>query len=892
MRTLSQPLSDYERMSIISEQQDRQARQWSCSSVPNEGGMFTIPPQITTGFWAGITGVGKNDGNDTVKGPDNRTQYEWVALARHQFKDDKGNTIFAWHPLDGKTNIPHGDAPYPVVAKSYTSKNGVIFCPAVEIGKNQGVAVGSVVWLMPGRQTDFPENEEFEDDTKRTAPSVNQEYLFTWGESSRAFIVTEDHVPCKVTYNTGAIENSFPRAVKGYFADDATKTELLFYAQTTPDEAQSQAMWERDHPGNPNGQHNGGVELPFGVVVADGNYNIGRGWAKWVPNAYEMPQEGTNPNTWHGQWQVVEMADSVIQDAVVYNIGSSTIAPGKTGKAQLWWPENQPDGPLVYSGYVVLLTNILENTLSNGQKVKIYFDRDDYAWYPLIAPSANEVKAIVLTADYIPTINTTITAYFKDDQTHTPSTFHAQRDTFGPGIGRVGVGASDDPVAITATEAFVVYNTGYWKYVLGSYVWTPVNQWEVVAGDFSTVTEGKVYSTNILSDESGNIKIWWRNADGSSPLVDSTWTVNAENRTGKSLNSGDKVVISWDRADGRWIIISTENDGLRPVELGHDFVPGLDTSMVIWFLDEPLPVAATGYPQQADYGPGIGRDGGYLLTRTHAWVRWVAGEYSDTGVWNTIGHWQVVSGDFSTVTEAKAYESIDIDTTGNVEIWWKNRDTGILYASGKIVPGYNDTGKKLATTTKLVIHWNRMEKRWIISSSENTDSRRCNGTLLGSLTSADATVNFMIDDTITGSDSGTVVAYNTMGFASVIGGTGKIEWNNTLSRWELYMVKTAPQEYVTSYRYDTTTHKFQKKVRTVRAWFDAAEGDWVSTYMVGTASGGEICEAIPIEQIVTDVVDNTTDLVQYTVGTGGTYTYVLEKGADNSNSIIDIEDCP
>ena len=620
MRSLSQPLTDYERMQIVSRQSERQSSQWAQSSVANEGGGFIVAPYKPQGFWAGITGVGKNDGSYTLGSapPDNRMQYEWVALLRCESKDKNGNTILSWIPLDGKTKRPGGSAPFDDTFKSYKAASGTILCPAVETSNNQTVPIGSVVWMMPGGQLDFPTNEDFSGDTNLSIPPVNQEFLFSWGESIRPFVVTENHIPATMVYSTGSATKICPRFVTGYFADDTNQTPQKFYPASSPAEAQTQATWEKNNPNTPAPIGVASDPVPFGVVVCEGAYNYARGWAKWVSAAYEMPQEGTDPHTWKGQWQIVTMDDSVLLDGEVDASETTGIAPGAAGKVQLWWPQNTPVGPLVNSGYVVAVTNILEAKLTSGQKVKLYFDRDDYAWYPLLTPTDTGLREFELDADLIPKIvdgdKVDITEYqtighFLDD-TESPTTTidlfpkttpveakaladenYAAAVHLWLGLGRVAYTAG--ALVHNGTRGFAKWvPQAYQKsatpgtpeaYLPGADDW--VGQWQIAYLDAALIVHAKVsayYSagnTNVSHNSNGYANIWWNTGTSTAPTLteaDGNHEVLFFNSSLNPLYIGDSVLLQFNREEGVWYAIHENPEGYPFINQTSEGISGHD----------------------------------------------------------------------------------------------------------------------------------------------------------------------------------------------------------------------------------------------------------------------------------------------------------------------------
>lgn len=209
MRNLQQPLSDYERASILTDEVRRRAQAW-VQNAASEGGPPIIPnvepstfPYGHPGFWAKITGQGKNTGEYEHGGqnnqPDNRGEYEWVLMLRVQKTDDAtGAAVVQWQPMDGETAVPPDPdnsinpgsqnveepdgPPFPHVG-SMTSIEGVILNPVKDANGSRAVPIGSIVWVWPAAQRKFPANATFSASDDYKLSGVNQEYLFAYAES-------------------------------------------------------------------------------------------------------------------------------------------------------------------------------------------------------------------------------------------------------------------------------------------------------------------------------------------------------------------------------------------------------------------------------------------------------------------------------------------------------------------------------------------------------------------------------------------------------------------------------------------------------------------------------------------------------------------------------------
>jgi len=205
MRNLQQPLSDYERASILTDEARRRAQAW-IQNAASEGGPPIVPhvepstfPYGHPGFWVKITGQGKNDGAYVHGGqnnqPDNRGDYEWVLMLRTQKKDAaSGAAVVQWQPMDGETDVPPDpdasggnlnppdDPPFPYVG-SVTSIEGVILNPVKDANGSRAVPIGSIVWVWPAAQRGFPANATFSASDDDKIAGVNQEYLFAYAES-------------------------------------------------------------------------------------------------------------------------------------------------------------------------------------------------------------------------------------------------------------------------------------------------------------------------------------------------------------------------------------------------------------------------------------------------------------------------------------------------------------------------------------------------------------------------------------------------------------------------------------------------------------------------------------------------------------------------------------
>lgn len=85
-------------------------------------------------------------------------------------------------------------------------------------------------------------------------------------------------------------------------------------------------------------------------------------------------------------------------------------------------------------------------------------------------------------------------------------------------------------------------------------------RWEMLTLNSKLISEGKVGSGGIAAGAVGTVNLWWRDWDADEKdLKDSGESVEALNWCGPELFEGDKVVVSYDRCDRRWTIITWDS---------------------------------------------------------------------------------------------------------------------------------------------------------------------------------------------------------------------------------------------------------------------------------------------------------------------------------------------
>ncbi len=142
-----------------------------------------------------------------------------------------------------------------------------------------------------------------------------------------------------------------------------------------------------------------------------------------------------------------------------------------------------------------------------------------------------------------------------------------------------------------------------------------------------------------------------------------------------------------------------------------------------------------------------------------------------------------------------------------------------------------------------------------------------------------------------------------------------VEWDEDAEAWELTFVELKASQYQTTYRYDTTNHKLQKKMRPLSVWFSADEDDtWTDIYAVISQSlvtdvedsGSHLTHdkrTTYVFQVDTESSDNIVEIAAQSVVTdvegSGSYlthdkktVYVMKPGSESTDNVIAIEDCP
>ena len=165
-----------------------------------------------------------------------------------------------------------------------------------------------------------------------------------------------------------------------------------------------------------------------------------------------------------------------------------------------------------------------------------------YAWYnvqsgrwEILAPALNLIR-IELTEDLVPGQDRVAAALpDSDDRPRITVYLPPAPQYFGLGRGRT------ETVAGT----------------LGFALWNPARgRWEMLGGQFKLTCEAKA-DRAIPPGSSGPVSLWWRD-DAAGELVDSGQNVMATNWLHPQILRGDKLIVSFDRQENRWMVTGAE----------------------------------------------------------------------------------------------------------------------------------------------------------------------------------------------------------------------------------------------------------------------------------------------------------------------------------------------
>lgn len=214
----------------------------------------------------------------------------------------------------------------------------------------------------------------------------------------------------------------------------------------------------------------------------------------------------------------------------------------------------------------------------------------------------------------------------------------------------------------------------------------------------------------------------------------------------------------------------------------------------------------------------------------------------------------------------------------------RDTDTSKVYVSDGIlgdVRAYGSSHSGFTTGAKGFFTPGANGKNQIVSIQRL--AKLCTCQLTAAQTGADASFNV---DTVVPMDGGqspvtgssdTLATYNVRACAGADNAPTLIAWNETTDQWEVVYIKNTSQAVVTTWRYDSSTHKFQVKTRTGWCNWAGTESDWTD------APANQ-----PVSQsVVTDVEDATTYLTH-----DKKTTYLLEAGSESTDNIVALDDCP
>lgn len=237
-----------------------------------------------------------------------------------------------------------------------------------------------------------------------------------------------------------------------------------------------------------------------------------------------------------------------LTQALVYPTGAAPAEPDVpyTADARLVWlnqQSNQYGGADQSSGTILYHPAALRGagglpigtpTFGPGMRVYAWYNPQSGRW-EIMAPALG-LAAIELAATFMPG-DTEVAATLPDSPGEPPITAFRAAGPHDQGLGRAGA------VGHAGTLGFVF--------------WNPLRaRWEIMGGQFKLVSEAKADET-IAPGQSGTVSLWWLDYDTGS-LVDSGRNVEALNWLHPQIQSGDKLIVSFDRQEGRWTVIAKE----------------------------------------------------------------------------------------------------------------------------------------------------------------------------------------------------------------------------------------------------------------------------------------------------------------------------------------------
>ncbi len=177
-------------------------------------------------------------------------------------------------------------------------------------------------------------------------------------------------------------------------------------------------------------------------------------------------------------------------------------------------------------------------TFAVGEHVACQWNRQSGRW-EIESPALN-LWRVELRDTFMP-VQTQVNVALSDAATDL--SFTAFRpDTHRAGVGRAG-GQGPDGQQYSGTHAYAI--------------WSPVRQqWEFLTDQFKLLAEGTAYDA-IDPGGTGRVDLWWLDYP-SGTVVNSGLDVLAENWLHPHIACGEKVILSYDRQEDRWIIVAAD----------------------------------------------------------------------------------------------------------------------------------------------------------------------------------------------------------------------------------------------------------------------------------------------------------------------------------------------
>ena len=380
-------------------------------------------------LWAVIIGKREFPESEAEEKPV-RIEYEWaeVIAGERRERDENVDSDFWQEPVNGHRS-------------SFNEEHNFINEPAIEANAHAGVPVGTIVYLKP--------RNPYLELTRTGDPHTVFSWAFTFNPTGQAFTVAEDLIPGQIEGGGGTqsppdAEITSDLFVRGYLLADPDREELEFYPPDRQDRfedtddlfdgvyrPESQyykgtrgwAQWiARAHRDDESEQIKwvGHWQIvstnastifdaetcgPFQISDSDAagrTFSVALNLVGLIETGDTIRvKENTRAND--GKFSVTDVSwnsgtdetDITVSEAVgldgegVGNLGK-IIIDGGTGCVDLWWTDEDEthDSPtLIDSQYDVEIVNYIERDLEPGERIQIYWDRQEYRWHVFHRPN-------------------------------------------------------------------------------------------------------------------------------------------------------------------------------------------------------------------------------------------------------------------------------------------------------------------------------------------------------------------------------------------------------------------------------------------------------------------------------------------------------------------------